>query len=133
MTTETRATLLHSQLQKRLRYKILQTLTVSGAQTYAELCLAAKNEEKRQMELHKRERYHRDPSTSASSTSGPSTRSSTYTLSRVAINPAAPPTPATTTNVIQDKPPATTCDQCNCCCYTCGSTNHLARRCPQGK
>ena len=109
ITTETGATLLHSQLQEGLWYKILQTLTVSAAQTYyAELCLAAQNKERRQIELNKREQYQQDSSTSASSTSGPSTRSSDYTLRRVATNLAAPPTPVTTTNVIQDNPPATT-------------------------
>ena len=46
ISPETRATLRHSQLQEGLRYRILQTQTVSGAQTYSELCLAANNEEK---------------------------------------------------------------------------------------
>jgi len=33
---------------------------VSGAQNYQELCLCAKNEEKRQQDLAKRCTYHRD-------------------------------------------------------------------------
>ena len=44
MSVETRNTLLHSQLQEGLCYNILKALAVSGAQSYKELCLAAKNE-----------------------------------------------------------------------------------------
>ena len=57
MSAETRDTLLHSQLQEGLRYEILKAPAVSGAQSYKELCLAAKNEEKRQAELRKRAQY----------------------------------------------------------------------------
>ena len=56
ISSDTRSTLLHSQLQEGLWYCILQTPTVSGAQTYSALYLAAKNEEKRQSQLQKRER-----------------------------------------------------------------------------
>ena len=59
ISSDTR-TLLHSQLQEGLRYCILQTPTVSGAQTYSVLCLAAKNKEKRQSQLQKRERYRKE-------------------------------------------------------------------------
>ena len=38
ISPETRSPLLHSQLQEGLCYQILQTPTVSGAQTYGELC-----------------------------------------------------------------------------------------------
>ena len=46
MLKETRDTLLHSQLQEGLRDELMRSPTVSGAQTYLELCLTAKNEEK---------------------------------------------------------------------------------------
>ena len=42
ISSDTRSTLLHSQLQEGLRYCILQTPTVSGAQTYSALGLAAR-------------------------------------------------------------------------------------------
>ena len=48
MSTETRDTLLHGQLQEGLRYEIMESSTVSGATQYSELCLTARNEEKRQ-------------------------------------------------------------------------------------
>ena len=55
MSLETTQTLLHGQLQEGLRYNLMKAPAVSGAQTYPELCIAAKNEEKRQVELKKRQ------------------------------------------------------------------------------
>ena len=46
ISRETRDTFLHSQLQEGLSYELMKCPAVSGAQTYRELCLAAKNEEK---------------------------------------------------------------------------------------
>ena len=57
MQKDTRETFLHSQLQEGLLYKLMKSPAVSGAQSYAELCLAARNEEKRQDELEKRRQY----------------------------------------------------------------------------
>lgn len=59
MTIETRHTLLHSQLQEGLRQEIMSGPAVSGAEAYQALCLAAKNEERRLLELRKRRLYHR--------------------------------------------------------------------------
>ena len=53
MLRETRETMLLTQLQEGLLYRLVKSPAVSGARTYAELCLAAKNEEKRQAELDK--------------------------------------------------------------------------------
>ena len=53
MSAETRHTLLHGQLQEGLLYKLMQAPAVYGAQTYSELCLAARNEENRLEELHR--------------------------------------------------------------------------------
>ena len=44
MSAETRATLLHGQLQEGLRQEVMRAPAVSGAQTYQELCLASRNE-----------------------------------------------------------------------------------------
>ena len=46
MSLETRETFLQSQLQEDLRYDLMKSPVVSGAQMYKELCLAAKNEDK---------------------------------------------------------------------------------------
>jgi len=59
MSSETRNTLLHSQLQEGLRYDLMKGPAVSGAQTYKELCLAAKKEEKCLAGLKKRQHYQK--------------------------------------------------------------------------
>lgn len=61
MYSETRDTLLHGRLQEGLKYEIMTASAVSGAQKYKELCLAAKNEERRSAELRKRKQYHTSP------------------------------------------------------------------------
>lgn len=61
MSTETRDTLLYGQLQDGLKHEIMRAPTVSGAGTYQELCLATRNEEKRQLELSKRRQYGQPP------------------------------------------------------------------------
>ena len=57
MTTETRDTLLQGQLQEGLQYAMVMAPAVSGARTYQELCIAAKNEECRQLALAQRQQY----------------------------------------------------------------------------
>ena len=57
MSTETRDTLLYCQLQEGLRYELMKAPAVSGATKYQELCIAAKNEEKRLAELRRRQQY----------------------------------------------------------------------------
>ena len=57
MSSETRDTLLHGQLQDGLKHELMRAPAVSGAQSYPELCLAARNEEKRLAELKKRQQY----------------------------------------------------------------------------
>ena len=57
MSTETRDALLYDQLQEALRYKLMRAPAVSGSTKYQELCVSAKNEEKRLAELRKRQQY----------------------------------------------------------------------------
>ena len=54
---ETRNTLLHGQLQEGLSDALIKAPAVSGALAYQELCVAAKNEERRQKELCRRHQY----------------------------------------------------------------------------
>ena len=56
MSDETRETLLHSQLQEGLLYKLMKAPAVSGSHAYRELCLAASSE-KRLVELAMRRQY----------------------------------------------------------------------------
>ena len=67
MSLETRETLLHGQPQDGLRFQLLRGPAVSGARTYQELCIAAKNEEKCLADLKKRQEYsklHSNPTSS---------------------------------------------------------------------
>lgn len=57
MSAETRDTLLYGQLQEGLKYTLVKSPAVSGARSYSELCLAARNEERRLTELHRRQQY----------------------------------------------------------------------------
>ena len=57
MSKETRDILLHGQLQEGLHQHLMSSPAVSGAGTYLELCLAAKNEEKHQTRLQQRQLY----------------------------------------------------------------------------
>ena len=58
LTTETRDALLYGQLQEGLKIEIMQAPAVSRAQSYTELCVAARNEQHRQEELQKRQSYN---------------------------------------------------------------------------
>ena len=60
MLTETRHTLLYSQLQEGLKHSLIETSAVTGANDYLSLCVSAKAEEKRLAELRKRRQYHSD-------------------------------------------------------------------------
>ena len=120
ISTETRATLLHSQLQEGLRYRILQSPTVSGAQTYGALCLGAKNEEKRQAELKKREKYRRE---TAALEDTPKKGNHYRHIAPQTPDPEPTPPPKST---LPEVPRTRRC-------YTCNSTLHLARDCPQGR
>ena len=57
LTQETRNALLYGQLHEGLLYRLMEAPAVSGAMDYSSLCLAARSEEHRQMELHKRKQY----------------------------------------------------------------------------
>ena len=67
MLPETRDALLYSQLQEGLRDSLMEGPAVSGAADYQALCIAAKNEERRQVELKKRKQYRRPALLSRSS------------------------------------------------------------------
>ncbi len=58
MRPDTRDALLFGQLQEGLRYNLMESPAVSGATSYQALCVAAKNEEKRQAALKKRRQYN---------------------------------------------------------------------------
>ena len=57
MSAETRDALLFGQLQKDLKYGLLESPAVSGATSYQSLCIATKSEERRQAALKKCKQY----------------------------------------------------------------------------
>ena len=57
LSNETREMLLYGQLQEGLLYSLMESPTVSGAQNYKELRLAAKWEERRLAKLKKKQQY----------------------------------------------------------------------------
>ncbi len=112
LSAETRDTMLQSQLQGGLRYDIMRSPAVSGAQKYQELCLAARQEEKRVAELKRRQHY-----------SSPRGNSSSQAHKK---RPGDQQLPAT-------KPQQQTPSSMGRKCYLCDSPNHLARQCKERK
>ena len=110
MSKETRDTLLHSQLQEGLRDELMRSPTVSGSHEYSELCLAAKNEEKRLATLKKRQQYHRP----------------TRQMERKHELPlkTSPNPPSTQRNFSQARSNE---------CYICRKAGHKAWECPKKK
>ena len=57
MSVKTRDTLLYGQMQEGLCFRLMRGPAVSGAGIYQEVCVAARNEEKRLADLTKRQVY----------------------------------------------------------------------------
>ena len=117
MSSETRDTLLHSQLQEGLRYDLMKGPAVSGAQAYKELCLAAKNEEKRLAGLKKRQHYQKPMLSSMQHPRKPVDRNGGDRTTQRRMPPRQ-----------QMSTPSETRQ-----CYVCNKPGHLARDCKMSK
>ena len=104
MSIETRNILLYGQLQSGLTLELSKAPAVSGARNYDELCIAAKNEEKRLAELKKQQQYGRSQLRYFTKDKSPSQKFEQN------VNRA---------NQYKQQPR----------CYVCNSPNHLARDC----
>ena len=110
LSVETRQTLLYSQLQEGLRYSLIKSPAVSGADSYSQLCIAAKHEEKRLSELSRRQQYLKDIGKKGDA-GGQSPQNSTSKLNEKRGENRGEPRQ----------------------CYVCGATDHLARNCKKKK
>lgn len=120
MSTETRDALLYGQFQEALRYKLMRAPAVSGSTKYQELCVAAKNEEKRLAELRKRQQYSK--SSQQAEKPKPSGDAQKHTRSD-RTTPA--PKPAVTTS--NDRPTESRK------CHYCKKAGHVIRDCRKKK
>ena len=105
MLPETRDALLYSQLQEGLRDNLMEGPAVSGAADYQALCIAAKNEERRQVELRKWKQCCRPAVPSRSSNKKDNGQAESHN---------------TRDNRTRDRK-----------CYHCEKVGHLAWNCPQ--
>ena len=110
MLPETRDALLYSQLQEGLRDNLMEGPAVSGAVDYQALCIAAKNEERRQVELKKWKQYRRLALPSRSSNKEDNSQAESHNARDN----------RTRDNRTRDRK-----------CYHCEKVGHLARNCPQ--
>ena len=118
MSVETRDALLYSQLQDALKHELMRSPAVSGSTSYKDLCVAARNEERRISGLKKWEAYNKlDGYTSQSSYSeAPKRARSTTHSNSLSEKP----------DVTQGRRPATSNGGPRC--FTCGKS-HLAHNC----
>jgi len=106
LSVETREAMLFGQLQAGLKYSIMKSPAVSGCQSYRDLRVAAKNEEKCLVELRHRQQYQKNqghqgnPKKSSENSSGQQ-------------------------DVVHRPPSGRRVLKC----YKCGSTDHLQRNC----
>ena len=115
LKTETRETMLYSQLQEGLLLSLARSPSVSGCQTYKELCVAAKQEEKRLAGLKRRQMYSQGTKGGSSSK-----------------------TPKTKKKQPQDQEKGQTSDKSSdnkqrpakpLACHNCGSLDHFVYHC----
>ena len=108
MSTETKNVLLYGKLQDGLRIDLVSKApAISGAQNYQELCMAARNEEKRLAELKRKRQY-------AQGTSGQ------FQPDRSQQQPSV---------IKKEDQGGKVISRRQVKCYTCGSPNHLACDC----
>ena len=139
MSTKTRNTLLYGQLHKGLAIRLMEAPSVSGATDYACLCMAARNEERRQAEWQTRRAYQ--TSTQRQPTSAPNhtdTRQPQRNTQQPPRQPKAFDTPNTGTSQskldLSSQRPKTAsgprASSSSVTCFNCRKLGHIARDYP---
>ena len=117
LRSETKETMLYSQLQEGLLLSLVRSQSVSGCQTYKELCVAAKQEEKRLADVSRRQHYQQGTKGSQSKTHEVKGR---YNESQPRVKQAAD------TNLPTDGKRRLNKIRT---CYNCGSADHFMKDC----
>jgi hypothetical protein len=110
LLSETRDALLYSQLQEGLKLSLMEGPAVSGASDYKSLCIAAKNEERRQAALKQRKQYNSERAPKKSNPGGGETT----------------PKPSDEQKSGNDTPRTRNC-------WNCGEPGHVAANCRRSK
>ena len=115
MGVDTREAILYGQLHEGLKLSLIKSPTVSGALTYKELIMAAKNEERRQAEFRKRVDYAKNLQKST----------------RTSAGKQSPDKPLKE----RDKPPEAKQGMRveQRACHNCKAVGHLVKNCPKRK
>lgn len=112
LKTETKETMLFSQLQEGLRFDLFKSPSVSGCQAYRELCVAAKQKERIIAEMRRRQQYQQ----------GKGIQARSQDSKRVPDKGRSSLPAAKAQEGDQQTKPVRKC-------YTCSSPDHLARAC----
>ena len=126
LSIETRDTFLYGQLQDGLCPDLMHNPAVSGALTYKELCMAARNEEQRIAEMKKRKLYRSTAPTDILGTKKSENQKKNDGRPRPFISRQSG---GNAGRLPQPRPPTSGSSGVTRTCYNCGKLGHWAKDC----